>query len=330
MKHIWMKTLALSLFGAIGIVGMASTANAAYPEKPIRLVVPFPPGGATDVLARMLGDKLSKSLKQPVIIDNKGGAAGIIGTDAVAKAAPDGYTILLTNTIHTTNPALYKKIPYNIDRDFTPIAIASDPTGIVLFVNSSVPATSVKELIALAKQKPNSVTYASPGVGTAMHLAAEMFNESAGIKTLHVPYRGMSQALNDVISGQVMMSFQAPGLVMPQVQAGKLRVLAQTGTTRLSTLPDVPTMEEAGLPGYTLAPWFGVFGPAKMPTDIVNLLNKEISSAMNEPDMREKLSQLGQNPPSMSRAAFATFVKAEEARAASAVKAAGIDLAIPD
>lgn len=308
---------------------VAGPAVAAYPDRPVRVIVPFPPGGATDVIARLLANKLAARLKQPFVVENKAGGAGIIGTEAVAKAAADGYTLLFTNSIQTTNPAIYRNLPYDAERDFVPVAIVSDPTGLVVVANAAVPAGNAQELVALAKQKPGEITYATPGVGSAMHVAGEMFNSIAGVKLLHVPYKGMAPALNDVISGEVMITFQAPGLVMQHIKSGKLKPIAQTGSTRLPALPDVPTLAEAGLAGYYIAGWFGMFAPAKTPPEIAKLLAAEVAQAMNEPDVREKMGQIGADLPTMSQEQFAAFVKAEAARAAGVAKATGLGLEIP-
>ena len=282
-----------------------------------------------DVLARLVASRLAERLKQPFVVENKGGAGGILGTDAAAKAAPDGYTLLFTNTIQTTNPAIYRKLPYDAERDFVPVALASDPSGLILVASASLQAKSVAELIALAKQKPDEISYGTPGVGSAMHMAGEMFNSLAGVKLLHVPYKGMAQALNDVIAGQVMLTFQAPGVVLPHIQSGKLRAIAQTGSVRSGVLPDVPTLAESGLDGYYIAGWFGLFAPAGTPPEIVKLLGTEIAQAMTEPAVREKLNGLGASPPTMSQQQFGDFVKAEAARASRVAKMAGIDLDTP-
>lgn len=326
MSTAWLRWIApvVAVFTVIG-----GSAEAAYPDRPVRIVVPFTPGGVTDVLARVLAGKLAEQMKQPFVVDNKGGAGGILGTDAVAKTAPDGYTLLVTNTIQTTNPAIYRKLPYDAERDFIPVALVSDPSGLVLVANASVPAKSVAELVQLAKQRPNEISYGTPGVGSAMHMAGEMFNSTAGVKLLHVPYKGMSQALNDVLGGQVMLTFQAPGVVAPHVQSGKLRALGQTGSTRSSVFPDVPTLAEAGLDGYYVAGWFGLFAPAGTPPEIVRRLADESVKAMNDPAIRDKLTQMGASPPTMTQEQFAAFVKAEAARATSVAKKAGIDLDAP-
>ncbi len=324
-----MTRAALLAASLMALALAAPPAVAAYPDRPVRVIVPFAPGGATDVIARLLANRLAARLKQPFVVENKAGGAGIIGTEAVAKAAGDGYTLLFTNSIQTTNPAIYRNLPYDAERNFAPVAIVSDPTGLVVVANAAVPANSAQELVALAKQKPGEISYATPGVGSAMHVAGEMFNSIAGVKLLHVPYKGMAPALNDVISGQVMITFQAPGLVMPHIKSGKLKPIAQTGSARLPALPDVPTLAEAGLAGYYIAGWFGVFAPAKTPPDIVKLLAAEIAQAMNEPEIRDKMSQIGADLPTMSQDQFAAFVRAESARAASVAKATGIGLEIP-
>ena len=320
MKTVWWKWLVPML---VAIAALGGAAHAAYPEKPVRIVVPFTPGGVTDVLARLVASRLAERLKQPFVVENKGGAGGILGTDAAAKAAPDGYTLLFTNTIQTTNPAIYRKLPYDAERDFVPVALASDPSGLILVASASLQAKSVAELIALAKQKPDEISYGTPGVGSAMHMAGEMFNSLAGVKLLHVPYKGMAQALNDVIAGQVMLTFQAPGVVLPHIQSGKLRAIAQTGSVRSGVLPDVPTLAESGFPSFDFQVFYGVMAPAGTPSDRVARLNAAIERALATPALREKLTAIGVSVQPGSPEDFGKFLAGERRKFADAVKASG-------
>jgi len=250
----------------------------AYPEKPIHIVAIFPAGGTADILARTIGDKLHQSWGQPVIVENRPGASGNIAAEAVAKSAPDGYTILLGGlTTHGINPSLYRHLPYDPIRDFAPITVAA-ATPLVLEVNPSVPVHSVRDLIALAKSKPGELNYASFGNGTSGHLCTVLFSSLAGIEMTHVPYKGSAPAMTDLLSGRVQVMFDAIPASLPHVKAGKLRALAVTSAERSPALPDVPTVAEAALPGFEVVGWLGFFAPAGVPSSIVHKLSVEIGN----------------------------------------------------
>ena len=283
-----LTSLAIALLFAL----VAAPVAAAYPEKPIRLIVPFSPGGTTDILARILASRLSTSLGQSVIVENKPGAAGNIGADAVAKAKPDGYTLLvdLMNP-HVANPALYHDMPFKGVDDFTPISLLGYVTT-TMVINPSVPANNVAEFIAYAKAHPGKVTYASAGVGSSTHLNAAVFAKMAGINLLHVPYKGGAPALQDTIAGRTDLLFTAANITLPQIKAGKIKLLAVTRNKRAAILPDVPTVGET-VPGYNMAVWYGALGPAGMPREVVARLNAEINRIMNSADLRKTMDDAG-------------------------------------
>lgn len=319
----WLYRCSAVLVG-IGTLSSVCAIAQTYPTRPVRMIVPFPPGGSTDIMARLLGQKLSEALGQQVVIDNRGGAGGTIGTDIASKSPPDGHTLLMSSSItHTVGPSLYKKLPYNVINDFAPITmIASVP--LLLAVNPSVPARSVKELIVLAKSKPRQLNYASAGNGTSPHLATEMFKQMAGIDIVHVPYKGGGPAVIDLISGQVHMIIISTVATLPHVKAGKLRALALTSRTRLPELPDIPTVAESGLPGYEVVLWYGVFAPANTPRNVVMRLNRSIVKIMQTAEMRERLASEGGRPVGNTPEEFEESIKAEVARWAKVVREAAI------
>ena len=312
---------------ASGGSAFAQTAPAsAWPDKPIRIVVGFAPGGFTDVLGRLLGQKLSERLGQPVVVDNKPGAAGTLGADIVAKAKPDGYTLLLAHSnSNSVAPALYPKLPYDVVKDFTPI-IPVAYTPLLLTVHPNLPAKNVKEFVALAKSKPNSLSFASSGGGSAQHLAAERFQLATGTRMTHSPYKGSGQAIVDLLSGQVDLNFESPPNVMTHAKAGKLRLLAITSDKRSPLLPDVPTMAEAGVRNAEMLQWFAVMGPAKMPADITKRLNTEIAAILKQPDVVEKFASQGGEIMGGSPEEFAKFIATDSAAFARLVKEARITL----
>ncbi|MET0858324.1 MAG: tripartite tricarboxylate transporter substrate binding protein, partial [Telluria sp.] len=267
----------------------------AYPSKPIKWVVPFPPGGAMDVIARTLGDKLARSMKQPVIIENRPGAGGAIGSGVVAKAEPDGHTMMIVSIGHAVNPSIYPKLAYDATRDFEPVSLVGIVPN-VLVAHPAVKANNVKELIALAKAQPGKITYASAGNGTTVHLSAELFNSMAGVDIMHVPYKGSAPAVTDLMGGQVNIMFDSVSSAKPYIDSGKLKALAVTTSKRSSVLPNVPTIAEAGLPGYELSGWYAVFVPAKTPKPIVDRLNAELVKALKETDVRARFTQIGAEP----------------------------------
>jgi tripartite-type tricarboxylate transporter receptor subunit TctC len=279
------------------IVALASPAWAqTWPAKPIRLVAPSTPGDAPDVIARMVAEKLSTSLGQQVVVENKPGAGGVVGSDAVAKSAPDGYTLIMGNAgSHGINAAVYSKLPYDIQRDFAPVSqVAIAPN--VMVINPGVPANSVAEFIAYAKAQPGKLSYASGGNGSSAHMSMELFKSMAGIDLQHIPYKGSSPALTDLVAGQVVVFIGNMPPTVPLVKAGKLRALAVTTKSRSTLMPELPTISEAGLPGYETVAWFGVLAPANTPPDIVNRLSQEIAKIAKSPEMREKLLAMGAEP----------------------------------
>ena len=296
-----------------------------FPDRPIRFVVPFPPGGGNDILARQLAPKMAESLGQPVVIDNRPGAGGNIGTDLVAKAAPDGYTIVIASNQVTMNPWLYEKLPFDIEKDFTPIALAAS-VPMVLVVNPSVPAQNVREFIALAKRDAGKLNYSTPGNGTPQHIAFEVFNHAAGVKVAHVPYKGTGPAIADLIGGQVQAAFGTMASVEGHIKAGKLRALAVATPKRSQAMPDVPTVAEAGLSGYDVSLWYSILAPANTPRPIVARLSSEIEKALNAPDNRQRLVQQGfevsyLNPDDMSQ-----LMKRDLGRWQKSLKAIGLKL----
>jgi len=295
----------------------------AYPSKTIKLVVPFPPAGSTDLSARTVADKLSQRLGQPIVIENKPGAGGNIGSDVVAKAAPDGYTLLVgTVGTHAINASLYSKMPFDHVKDFAPVILLSK-TPNVLVVHPSLPVKTVKELIDLAKVKPNQLTFASSGNGTSIHLSGELFKTMAGVQMQHVPYKGSGPMMIDVMSGQVNLTFDNLSASIQHIRAGKLRALAITTATRSPAMPDLPTIAESGVPGYDSSSWNAVFAPAGTPKEIVERLAKEIDAILQSPETRAFFAQSGAESGGGTPETLAAFVRAETAKWSKAVKDSG-------
>ena len=309
---------------ALALVALPAAAQWT-PTKPLRLVSPYSAGGTNDLLARLLAQKLGDRLGQTVIVENRSGANGIIGSDNVAKAPADGYALLMGNSAtHGINPSLYPKLPYNATRDFTPIGLMAT-VPLILVVNPSLPVSSVKELVALAKAKPRSISVASPGAGSSPHIASELFRTAAGIDTVHIPYKGDSPALADVLGGQVTMMFANMPSALPFVQAGKLKALAMTGTKRTSAAPEIPTMAEAGVPAVDISSWYGLMAPGNLPADVVARLDAEFVAVMKLPDVQQRIRQLGAEPAvDGSRDQFQRFGQSELDKYARVIKAAGI------
>jgi tripartite-type tricarboxylate transporter receptor subunit TctC len=304
----------------------AANAQDEYPNRPVRIVVPFAPGGSTDVVARILADKLGTEFKQSFIVENRAGAGGNIGADAVAKAAPDGYTLLMGTTgVLAINKYLYKEMAFDPDRDFTPVSYTSLITNI-LVVNPQVPAKTVPELLKLAKSEPGRLTFASSGSGSSTHLSGELFKSMAGVDILHVPYKGSSQALLDVIAGQVTMLFDNAPSSLPFIEQGKLRALAVTSSKRLANLPDVPTIDESGVKGYESLSWSGIVAPAGTPRRVIDKLNAAIEKILRDPDVKQRFVGLGVEPVGGPPEAFARHVRAESEKWAKVVKTANITL----
>ncbi|MDQ6618531.1 MAG: tripartite tricarboxylate transporter substrate binding protein [Pseudomonadota bacterium] len=320
-----MKHLALLMIGAVlACVAPAVPGQApAWPTKPIRWVVPFAPGGTTDILARTIGEKLSTALGQPVIIDNRPGAGGGLGADLVAKSAPDGYTLVGgTISTHAINASLYSKLPYDPVKDFAPITlIARIPN--MLVINPRIPASNVRELVALMKSKPGTFSFASSGNGTSQHLSGELFKSMTGVEMQHIPYKGSPPALQDVVGGQVSMTFDNITTAWPLAKGGQLRALAVTTARRSPIAPDVPTLAESGLTGYEIGSWQGVFAPAGTPAEIVRRLNTEIVKIINTPDVRERLLALGAEPVGDTAEEFSALVRSEVSKWGEVVRKSG-------
>lgn len=301
----------------------AQGAAQSYPNKPIRLIVPVAPGGGTDFTARLIGQKLNEAWGQPVIVDNRPGAAGNIGVELAAKAPADGYTLVMPITSFPINPSLYAKLPFDTIKDLAPIVLcASAP--LVLVVHPSLPAKSVSELVALAKVKPGALNFANSGSGTTAHLAGELFKRMAGIEIVSVAYKGGGPAVIALIAGEVQMYFSTVPAALPQVKAGKLRMLAVTSGKRVPELPDVPTVAESGLAGFDVVPWFGLFTAAGTPRPVIQRLNAEIVKILDAPDTRQRLSGHGLVPGGGKPEELGAFLKAEIARWGKLIKEAGI------
>ena len=296
-----------------------------FPDRPIRFIVPFPPGGGNDILARVLAPKMSEGLGQPVVVDNRPGAGGNIGADLAAKAAPDGYTIVIASNQVTMNPALYAKLPFDIEKDFAPVALAAS-VPMVLVVNPAVPAASVKELVALAKAEPGKLNYSTPGNGTPQHIAFEVFNHAAGIRIAHVPYKGTGPAIADVIGGQVQATFGTLASLEQHVKAGKLRALAVATPKRSLTMPTVPTMAESGVPGYDVSLWYSILAPAGTPAPVLARLSAEIAKALAAPEVRDRLVGQGFEVSYLNPEQMNDLMKRDIARWGKSLKDVGIKL----
>jgi tripartite-type tricarboxylate transporter receptor subunit TctC len=312
-----------ALAAALLLTASAAAAQG-YPAKPIRIIVPFPAGGIADLFGRVIGQKFNEAWGQPAVVENRPGAGGNIGADIVAKSAPDGYT-LVTGSIgtHAVNVSLFSKLPYDPIRDFAPVSLIMEAEGL-LVVHPSVPVKTVKELIALAKARPGQIAYASAGYGTAAHLSGELFKSMAKVNMVHVPYKGNVPAITDLIAGQTSLLFATMPTVLPQVQAGRLKALAVTSSARSPAVPDLPTIAEAALPGFSVTNWIGFFAPAGTPRDIVIKLNTEVVRIMQAPDIQKRLTAEGAKFSPWTPDQFAAFVKAEIAKWAKVVKEAGI------
>jgi tripartite-type tricarboxylate transporter receptor subunit TctC len=308
---------------ALATVVIAATAQPQdYPAKPIRVVVPFPPGGGTDLMARTVVQKLGESLGATIVIDNRGGAGGTIGTELVAKSPPDGYVLLVVSASHAINPGLYRKLPYDSVRDFAPVTMLTSGPGL-LVVHPSVPVRTVKEFIALARSRPGQLNYASAGIGTPPHLAGELFKTLAGVDIVHVPYKGNGPAYTDLIGGHVSVMFPTIPTAIPHVRAGKLRALAVTTRSRTAITPELPTISESGVPGYDVSSWYGLLAPAGTPAATVARLQREIVKVLRLPDVSEKLMAQGLDLVGNTPEEFAAILKSEIAKWAKVVTASG-------
>jgi tripartite-type tricarboxylate transporter receptor subunit TctC len=295
----------------------------AYPAKPVHVIISFPPGSSTDIVGRVIAQKLSEYWGQPVIAENRGGAGGSIGTAAVAKAAPDGYTLLMDSSAHAVTPAIYAKLPYDTQKDFVDIAsLAGQPNVLVALPGS--PTKSVADLIAQAKAKPGQINFASAGIGSGTHLNLEKFKLATGADVMHIPYKGTQEVIADLLGGRVEYNFAPISAALSNIRDGKLRAIAVSSANRSSSLPDVPTLAESGVPGFEFTLWFGVWGPAGMPAEVVDKISKDVNRALADPGVRERLAKLGNDTMSMSPAQFSQFVRREVEDYARIIKAAGI------
>lgn len=319
VKLVHGAVVALAAFAGWGVAAAQS-----YPARAVKIVVAFPPGGAVDTLARTLAQKMSESWSQPVVVENRPGASGIIGTEFVARAAPDGHTLTAgAISTHASHVGLHKKLPYDPLKDFAPVALMAAVPNL-LVVNPSVPAASIAELIKLAREKPGALSYGSAGAGTTLHLSGELFKSMARVDIVHVAYKGSSPAVTDVIAGQIPMMFDSVTSALPHVKAGKLRALGVTSAKRSSALPQVPTIAEAGLPGYEMTPWFGLFAPAGAPQAIIAKLNAEVTRIFALPDVKERLAAIGAEPMGATPEQFAALVRADVAKWTKVIQDAGI------
>ncbi len=320
-------TVLKSVTAAVCLAALALAApvgaQQAYPQKPVRLIAPFAPGGGTDILARLFGQKMTEALGQQIIVDNRPGAGGTIGTDIAAKAPPDGYTLILVSASHVINPGLYRKLPFDAINDFAPITQLATSPGI-LVVHPGLPVKSVRDLIALAKAKPGQINYASAGSGTPPHLAGELFKVMAGIDMVHVPYKGNAQALTALLTGEISMAGTALPSAMPYIPNGRLRPIAVTSVRRSPAVPQVPTLAQAGARGYEYASEFGLLLPARVPVEVVNKLHAEIARILKTPEMAERLGSQGYEVAGAGPEEYAAAIRRDLAKWSKVIRAANI------
>jgi tripartite-type tricarboxylate transporter receptor subunit TctC len=317
MKHRYIYAAALML-------AATSAAHAQnYPQRTVRLVVPFAPGGSTDIIARVLGQKLNELWGQPIVVDNRAGGSTVIGTDIVAKSAPDGHTLLVTPAPFTIVPSLIAKLPYDPHKDFEPITLINT-TPLVVVVHPGVPAKSIKDLIALAKSRPGALNYGSSGAGGSNHLAGELFNAQAGVKMVHIPYKGNAPALADLVGGHVDLVFNGLTSALPLIKSGKLRPLGVTSLNRAGSLPQVPTLDESGLKGFQAVAWNGLTAPARTPKDVINRINADVQKVVRSPELIEKLKSEGSDPVGSTVDQYAAFLRDEIAKWNKVIKLANI------
>ena len=318
---------ALALAAALACAALTAGAQAqTYPEKPIRMVIPFAAGGPSDVVGRVVGQKLSDVLKQPVVVENRVGATGGIGAEMVAKSAPDGYTLFMSSSsVMAANPVLNTKIPYDPIRDFAPISLTSTIDN-VLVVHPTVPARTVSELIAYAKANPNKLTYSSSGIGSTYHLSVELLNAQTGTKMLHVPYKGAAPAALDLLAGNISLMVDNLSSALPNIKTGKVHALGVASQKRIKDLPDVPTIAESGVPGYEVIIWTALYAPAKTPRDVITTLNRALVTIMGTPDMQERFGKLGMNAVSSTPEHLLEYNKSDLAKWGKVVKDANIKM----
>jgi tripartite-type tricarboxylate transporter receptor subunit TctC len=315
------RRVALAVCASIILSGAVHAEN--YPSHPVRIVVPFPAGGSNDIVARILAQKLSERTGQQFVVENRGGAGGNIGAEAVAKSSPDGYTLLVTAPPPlTTNTALYKSLPFDPAKDFAPVALlASVP--IVLMVNPSLPVKNVPELVALAKSKPGKLNFGSSGIGATNHLAGELLKRMTDIDIVHVPYRGAAPAMNDLIAGHIPMMFDNMPAVLPQVAGGSVRAIAVAGAARATALPDVPTVAEQGVSGFEAFAWFGMVAPAQTPASVLETLQREVEAILKMPDVQKRFAELGADPGTVTGSGFGKFLTEDSAKWTKIIQASG-------
>ena len=328
-KHRLCRSAARSM-PLIALVALSASATHAqaqapsYPARPIRLIVPFPPGGGNDLLARAVGQRLSEMVGQQVVVDNRGGAGGLVGATLAATALPDGYTLLLASLGNlAVNPALHAKPPYDAVRDFAPISLVATSAFIVV-VTPSLPANSIRELIALAKAKPGVLNYGSAGAGSSLHMTGEVFKQATGTNLVHVPYKGTGAAITELIAGQVQVMFSTAPPALAQVKAGKLRALAVTTAKRAAAAPELPTVAEAGVPGFDVSNWQGIVAPSHLPRPLIERLNRDINAVLNSPQMNDSLAIQGLEAAGGTPEQFAALIKREVIKYAAIIKAAGL------
>src|SRR5438552_808149 len=316
--------LSLMLLGAaLAPWPAAAQTTDAWPSRPIRFILPFPPGGGTDILGRIIAERLTASLGQPVVTENRGGAGGNVGAEAAARSAPDGYTIALVAPSLAISPSLYSKLNYDAVRDFAPVSLVATVPNVIV-THPSVSANTLAEFIQLAKTRPGGMNFGSGGSGTSNHLAGELFNIVAGVKLVHVPYKGVNLAMNDVLSGQIHLVVIGVPAVAPHIKAGELRALALVEPQRAAALPEVPTVAEAGLPNFEVTTWYGILAPAGTPRAIVTRLNAELVKIMHAPDLNERLAAMATDPATSTPEEFADYIKREIAKWGEVVRQAGL------
>lgn len=322
MSKRFLMTVAAAAISAMAVAGPA---HAAWPDRPITIIVPFPAGGGTDTFARPLAQQLGQQLGQSVVVDNRGGAGGTLGAGVAARAAPDGYTFFMGGAHHAVAPAIYKKLAYDIQKDFTPVAMLAQPPQIIVVNPTNLPVKSLKELLDKAKANPGSINFGSAGVGSTHHLAGELFALKTGIELTHVPYQGAGPMLSGLITGQVDVAFDGLGSSASHIRANSIRPLAVASAERSPSFPDVPTVAEAGVPDYQVSTWYAMWAPAGTPADIVDRMAEELVKALNSPKIKELWASNGSGIPNLTGAKFGEFVDSEITRWAQVVKEAGVE-----
>lgn len=320
IRRIGRATLVLMMLAGAGAQAQSGDT---YPNKPIRFILPFPPGGGTDILGRIIAERLTQNMGQPVVMENRGGAGGNVGAEAAARSAPDGYTLVLVAPSLAISPSLYAKLNYDPVKDLAPISLVGTVPN-VLITHPSVPAQNLAEFIALAKTKPGGMNFGSGGSGTSNHLGGELFNSVAGVKLVHVPYKGVNLAMNDVLGGQIQLVVIGIPAALPHIKAGRLRALGVIAPQRAPTLPEVPTVAEAGLPNYEVTTWYGVLAPAGTPRAIIARLNTELGRVMHAPDLKERFAATGTEPRTSTPEEFADYIRQEIAKWGKVVRDAGL------